>query len=59
MSLYFNGRKVKINLNGIAYNLFLGVSSTQVPFSGTALTTTDNYILMDKNGLYLTVSEGN
>lgn len=57
MALYLgsNGKR-KIYLNGVAYclNLF---SSTLI-LNGIRLLTSDNYLLRDCNGLYLTAKDG-
>jgi hypothetical protein len=55
MALYLGSDKLKINLNGVAYciNLF---SETPIT-NGIRLLSSENYILKDSNGLYLTVKE--
>lgn len=51
MALYLGGTKVKINLAGIAYKLNL--RNTAPTIVGTSLLSSDNYILIDSNGVYL------
>jgi hypothetical protein len=55
MALYLGEDKVKINLNGVAYclNLF----STAPIANGVLLLSSDDYILQDFNGIYLTSKE--
>ena len=55
MALYLGEDKVKINLNGVTYyiNLF---SETPIT-NGIRLLSSENYILKDSNGLYLTIKE--
>lgn len=56
MALYLgSGDKQKVVLNGAVYclNLFTKVAIT----NGIRLLSSDNYILKDSNGLYLTVKE--
>ena len=55
MALYLGRDKVKINLNGVAYclNLF----STAPITNGVLLLSSDDYILQDFNGIYLTSKE--
>ena len=56
MALYLgNSEKLKINLNGVVYNLNL--YSTEVILNGVILISSNDYILKDINGLYLTVKE--
>ena len=51
MALYIGNNKIKVNINGIIYKLNL---SFQVPIINTTrLWSSDNYILMDLNGMYL------
>lgn len=51
MALYLGRDKVKINLNGFAYILNLFAKNGY-------LLSSDDYILMDSNGVYLTFKEG-
>ena len=55
MALYLGSEKVKINLDGILYNLNL--YSEKPITNGIMLLSSDGYILKDLNGLYLTVKE--
>lgn len=55
MALYCGGNKVKIYLNNIKYNLKL--YSTTPIVDVIRLLSSDNYILRDKNGLYLIPKE--
>lgn len=56
MALYLgSGQKVKINLANNKYDLKL-FSLTPI-LNGTRLLSSDNYILKDKNGRYLTAKE--
>lgn len=55
MALYLGGDKLKINLDGVVYRLNL---ISQIPIlNGIKLLTSENYILKDSNGLYLTAKE--
>jgi hypothetical protein len=56
MALYLGNNKVKINLDGVLYNINF-ISPTLI-LNGIRLLTSDGYILKDCNGLYLTVKEG-
>lgn len=55
MALYLGGDKLKINLDGIVYCLNL-ISQTPI-LNGIKLLSSENYILKDSNGLYLTAKE--
>jgi hemin uptake protein HemP len=55
MALYLGENKVKINLDGVVYYLNL-FSETPIT-NGIRLLSSDNYILTDSNGVYLTVKE--
>lgn len=55
MALYLGNSKIKINLNNNKYDLKL-FSLTPI-LNGTRLLSSDNYILKDKNGRYLTAKE--
>lgn len=55
MALYLGNKKVKINLNGIVYSLNL--FSSNLILNGVVLLSSENYILRDSNGLYLTTKE--
>lgn len=55
MALYLgDSSRLKINLGGVVYclNLFF-----EVPITDNRLLSSDNYILQDSNGLYLTFKE--
>lgn len=55
MGLYLGSKKVKINSNSVIYSAKF---FTTVPIvNGIALLSADNYMLKDKNGLYLTAKE--
>jgi hypothetical protein len=56
MALYLGDKMIKVNINGVAYkfNLF----STTPIFNGIRLLSSENYILKDANGIYLTAKEG-
>lgn len=56
MALYLGNEKIKININGIVYNLNL-FSETLI-LNGDILLSSDDYILKDSNGLYLTTKDG-
>lgn len=56
MALYLGSEKVKINLNGVVYNLNL--FSTTPILNGVLLLSSEGYILKDINELYLTAKEG-
>lgn len=55
MALYIGSDKVKVNINGIAYclNLFFASPIT----NGIRLLSSDNFILKDSKGVYLTTKE--
>ena len=55
MALYLGDSKVKINLNGIVYSLNL-FSSNPI-LNGVVLLSSENYILKDSNGVFLTTKE--
>jgi hypothetical protein len=55
MALYIGAKKVRINLDGIAYYLNL-FSKTPIT-NGVRLLSSEGYILKDSNGLYLTTKE--
>ena len=57
MSLYLgNSAKVKVNLNNVIchFKLFSG----SLIINSIKLSSSDNYILKDSNGLFLTVKDG-
>lgn len=57
MALYLgSSEKLKINLNGIIYNL--NIFSAESIINGIRLLSSEGYILKDSNGLYLLVKEG-
>ena len=56
MALYCGSEKVKINLGGVVYDFNL-YSTTPIT-NGIRLLSSDDYILKDSNGLYLTIKEG-
>ena len=55
--LYLGDCKIKVNLDGIAYYMNLGVKQSSI--KDILLASLDNYILQDSNGMYLTVKEVN
>lgn len=55
MALYLGSDKVKINLDGLVYNLNL--FSSTIILNGVKLLSSEEYILRDCNGLYLTAKE--
>lgn len=55
MALYLGSSKIKINLDNI--KCCLKLYSTTPIISGVKLLSSNNMILKDKNGLYLTVKE--
>ena len=56
MALYLgSSEKLKINLDGLKYSLKL--FSTIPILNGIKLLSSDDYILKDSNGLYLTAKE--
>lgn len=58
MALYLgNSEKLKIIINNIIYSVQL-FSETPI-FNGVKLLSSENYILKDSNGLYLTAKEDN
>lgn len=56
MALYLGSDKCKIVLDNIVY--YLNLFSETLITNGGLLLSSDNYILKDSNGLYLTVKEG-
>lgn len=57
MSLYLgNSEKLEVNLNNIIYRFKL--FSENPITNGIRLLSSDNYILKDSNGLYLTIKDG-
>lgn len=56
MALYIGTNKVKVNMNDVKYRLNL--YSTTPIINGVKLLSSDNYVLKDKNGKYLTAKEG-
>ena len=55
MALYLGDEKVKINLDGVAY--YLNVFSDPPITNGVRLVSSDGYILIDGNGVYLITKE--
>lgn len=55
MALYLGSEIIKININGVVYNLNL--FSTTPIFNGASLLSSEGYILKDSNGIYLTAKE--
>lgn len=55
MALYLGKDAVKINLNGIVCSLNL-FSSNPI-LNGVSLLSSENYILKDSNGVFLTAKE--
>lgn len=55
MALYLGNDKIKININGIVYNLNL-FSETLI-LNGIRLLSFEGYTLKDSNGLYITAKE--
>jgi hypothetical protein len=55
MALYLGEDKIKINLNGIMY--YLNLFSLKPITNGVLLLSSEDYILIDSNGLYLTTKE--
>lgn len=55
MALYLGSYKVKINIDGILYNL--NFISPNLILNGIRLLSSEGYILRDCNGLYLTAKE--
>ena len=56
MALYLGAEKKKINLSSVVYILQL-LSKTPIT-NGIRLVSSDDHILKDLNGLYLTTKEG-
>lgn len=54
MGVYIGSNKIKVNINGTLYKFNLSSPIT----NGVALKSSDNYILKDVNGLYITAKEG-
>ena len=55
MALYLGNNKIKINLDNILYKLNL-YSETLIT-NGIILLSSDNYMLKDLNGLYITAKK--
>lgn len=55
MALYLGENKVKINLDNITY--YLNLFSERPITNGVRLLSSEEYILKDFNGLYLTTEE--
>lgn len=56
MPLYLgNSQQLKIVINGYLWDM--NIYSTNVIVNGILLVSSDNYILKDTNGLYLTAKE--
>lgn len=55
MALYLGNDKIKVNINGIVYNLNL-FSETLI-LNGVRLLSSEGYILRDVNGIYITAKE--
>lgn len=56
MAIYLGNNKLKLNLNNIKYNINLYTTDTPI-INVNKLLSSDNYILKDLNGLFLTVKE--
>ncbi len=56
MALYFNGEKLKINIDNTVRKVASYVTAPIV--NGIMLLSSDNYVLKDSNGVYLTTKEG-
>lgn len=57
MALYLGSSKFKTNINGVLY--YVNLFSTIPIVNGIALLSSDNYMLKDKNGLYITAKQAN
>lgn len=55
MALYIGSDKVKVTLNNVSY--YLNLFSTTPITNGVLLLSSEDYILKDSNGLYLTSKE--
>ena len=55
MALYLGNDKITINLNDVMY--LLNIYSSELIINGILLLSSDDYILRDINGLYLTAKE--
>lgn len=55
MALYLGDKKVKINLGGVVYNL--NVIPAVLVTNGVRMASSDDYVLKDSNGVYLTTKE--
>ena len=55
MALYFGSNKQKLSSNDSLFRMNFYTTTTVV--NGIALLSSDNYMLKDKNGLYLTAKE--
>lgn len=59
MALYYgSSEKLKINLSNSVYNLNIVSLTTMSPtINGIMLKSSDNFVLTDLNGIYLTTKE--
>lgn len=57
MALYSGSSKCKVILNNVVYRLFIPTTSVDTS-GGIRLLSSDNYILQDSNGVYLTAKDG-
>ena len=57
MALYLGNQKIKVIQNNLKYNFNIGNMEPKI--DGIILTSKEGYILIDKNGLYLTAKEDN
>ena len=55
MALYLGKNKVKVNLGGVVYSM--NIFTPTLILNGVMLLSSDDYILKDKYGVYLTVKE--
>ena len=55
MALYLGSEKVQVYLDNVKYNLQLYIETLMT--NGVTLLSSDNYILKDANGAYLTAKE--
>jgi hypothetical protein len=55
MALYLGGHKLKVNLNNILYKF--NIYSAIAILNGIKLLSSDDYILKDSNGVYLTAKK--
>lgn len=57
MAIYLGQDKVQINSNNIVCKMRVSVVEPQSPIKGVMLLSSDNYILQDSSGLFITAQK--